>query len=84
VVDALLLSLLLRVRRHCHHHAVHHHVPRNLSESVRSYGIGLLIMIDTDIQCIHFSKFDAAFDRKLTTSIIKSRSTKKIDRACLA
>jgi hypothetical protein len=33
VVDALLLSLLLRVRRHCHHHAVHHHVPGNLSET---------------------------------------------------
>jgi hypothetical protein len=36
VVDAQ--GLILRVRCHGHHHAVHHHVPRNLcqrSNSVR-------------------------------------------------
>jgi len=32
VVDAQLLRLLLRVCRHGHHHAVHHHVPRNLCQ----------------------------------------------------
>jgi len=48
VVDALLLRLLHRVRRHCHHHAVHHHVPGNLSE-IRNMCVLVGLMLDRKV-----------------------------------